>query len=141
MSILYQAKYKFESDAFDTVQGLIRHHHLNCIPIKVANEVLIVSPVDKAFIKGDKFSHLSANVRRDVKLGNGHFGDVFKGMLLQERLPVAIKTCREGVDDVIKKKFLEEAEIMKPYDHPNVVRLIGVCNDMEPYMICKLVDS
>ena len=93
--------------------------------------------MSKAFVTGGKFSHLSSDVRIDAKLGNGHFGDVYRGMLLKQRLPVAIKTCREGVDDVIQKKFLEEAEMMKTYDHPNVVRLIGVCNDQEPFMIRK----
>ena len=58
-------------------------------------------------------------------------------MVIKSKLPVAIKTCREGVDAIKKKQFLEEAEIMKPYDHPNVVKLIGICNDQEPFMICE----
>eukprot|EP00794_Sanderia_malayensis_P019494 gene19494-21419_t len=128
-------RYKFDSDSFDNIGGVIRYHHTNRIPIKLTDNVLILNPISKAFVQGDKFSFLSSNVRRDVKLGNGHFGDVCKGMLIKERLPVAIKTCREGVDEIVKMKFLEEAEIMKPYNHPNVVKLIGVCNDREPYMI------
>ena len=50
---------------------------------------------------------------------------------------MAIKTCREGVDEIKKRQFLEEAEIMKPYNHPNVVSLIGICRDREPFMIRK----
>ena len=132
-----QGRYKFESEAFGTVRELINHHHRNCVPIKSQDHVLIVNPVRPAFTKGDKFSFLSSNVKLDIKLGNGHFGDVYKGMVIQSKLPVAIKTCREGVDAIKKKQFLEEAEIMKPYDHPNVVKLIGICNDQEPFMICE----
>ena len=58
-------------------------------------------------------------------------------MLLSKKMPLAIKTCKEGIDEIKKKQFLEEAEIMKPYNHPNVVRLIGICNEKDPFMICK----
>ena len=99
--------------------------------------MILVSPVKRAFIMGDKFSFTHEDVRLENKLGNGHFGDVYRGVILKRNLPVAIKTCRENVDEIQKKKFLEEAEIMKPYDHPNVVKLIGVCNDREPFYIRK----
>ena len=133
----FQNRFKFEGDDFDSVQSLINYHHLNRIPIKSTGHILIVNPVRPAFISGDKFSHLSLDVQLAERLGNGHFGEVFRGVLTKTNQAVAIKTCRAGVDDFMKRKFLEEAEIMKPYDHPNVVRLIGICRDQEPYMIRK----
>lgn len=134
----FQGKFKFEGDSFASVEALINHHHLNCVPIKSADHILIVSPVRPAFVEGDKFSFQSSDVQLAEKLGNGHFGDVFRGVLRSKsNLPVAIKTCREGIDEMKKRQFLEEAEIMKPYDHPNVVKLVGICRDKEPFMICK----
>jgi len=127
--------FKFEGDAFASVQELIHHHHNNCVPIKSADHVLIVNPVRPPFVAGDKFSYLSSDVSLGERLGNGHFGDVYRGVLTKTNVAVAIKTCREGVDEVKKKQFLEEAEIMKPYNHPNVVQLVGICRDREPFMI------
>lgn len=37
--------------------------------------------------------------------------------------------------DEHKKKFLQEGRILKQYDHPNVVKLIGICVQKQPIMI------
>ena len=74
-------------------------------------------------------------VLQEKKLGQGHFGDVMKGILKPSNVPVAVKSCRECVSAVVKKKFLAEAEILKQYDHPNIVKLIGVCAEKEPVFI------
>ncbi|XP_054664198.1 tyrosine-protein kinase receptor UFO isoform X2 [Grus americana] len=63
-------------------------------------------------------------------LGEGEFGSVMEGQLNQDNcvLKVAVKTmkiaiCTRGeLED-----FLSEAVCMKEFDHPNVMRLIGVC--------------
>ena len=34
-----------------------------------------------------------------------------------------------------KKKFLQEGRILKQYDHPNIVRFIGICVQKQPIMI------
>jgi len=46
-----------------------------------------------------------------------------------------VKTCRVTVPDEHKKKFLQEGRILKQYDHPNVVKLIGICVQKQPIMI------
>ena len=74
-------------------------------------------------------------VLQEKKLGSGHFGDVMKGCFKPANVPVAVKSCRECVSATVKQKFLAEAEILKQYDHPNIVRLIGVCADKEPVLI------
>ena len=73
------------------------------------------------------------------RLGSGHFGDVMKGILRPSNTPVAVKSCKENVSQAVKLKFLSEAEILKQYDHPNIVRLIGVCADREPVYIGKSI--
>ncbi|EDL38283.1 fer (fms/fps related) protein kinase, testis specific 2, isoform CRA_a [Mus musculus] len=72
-------------------------------------------------------------------LGKGNFGEVYKGTL-KDKTPVAIKTCKEDLPQELKIKFLQEAKILKQYDHPNIVKLIGVCTQRQPvYIIMELV--
>jgi serine/threonine protein kinase len=51
------------------------------------------------------------------------------------QLEVAVKTCHDTLPDEQKSKFLEEATIMKSYNHPNIVRCIGVCSQSAQEMI------
>ncbi|XP_059693032.1 tyrosine-protein kinase Fer isoform X2 [Haemorhous mexicanus] len=72
-------------------------------------------------------------------LGKGNFGEVYKGTL-KDKTPVAVKTCKEDLPQELKIKFLSEARILKQYDHPNIVKLIGVCTQRQPiYIIMELV--
>lgn len=46
-----------------------------------------------------------------------------------------MKTCRVTLPEDHKKKFLQEGRILKQYDHPNIVKLIGICVQKQPIMI------
>lgn len=48
---------------------------------------------------------------------------------------VAVKTCKVTLPDEQKRKFLQEGRILKQYDHPNIVKLIGICVQKQPIMI------
>ena len=48
--------------------------------------------------------------------------------------PVAVKTCTSEFF-IDKHKFLKEAEILEQYDHPNIVKLIGIAAECEPVYI------
>lgn len=48
---------------------------------------------------------------------------------------VAVKTCKLTLPDEQKRKFLQEGRILKQYDHPNIVKLIGICVQKQPIMI------
>ena len=63
----------------------------------------------------------------------GNFGDVFKGYYKKEE--VAVKTCKETLSDEQKKKFLQEGRILKQYNHPNIVRFVGIAAQRQPVMI------
>ena len=69
------------------------------------------------------------------KIGRGNFGDVYKARLKQNNLSVAVKTCKVTLPDEQKKKFLQEGRILKQYEHPNIVRFIGICVQKQPIMI------
>ena len=50
-------------------------------------------------------------------------------------ITVAAKTCKVTLPEEHKKKFLQEGRILKQYDHPNIVRFIGICVQKQPIMI------
>lgn len=77
-----------------------------------------------------EFSHDMVEIKK--KLGNGNFGEVCLGKLVADGRMCAVKTCKSTVPD--PGRFLEEAETLKEYDHPNIVQLIGVCSS-DPIMI------
>ncbi|XP_067170517.1 LOW QUALITY PROTEIN: tyrosine-protein kinase receptor UFO [Apteryx mantelli] len=63
-------------------------------------------------------------------LGEGEFGSVMEGQLSQDNcvLKVAVKTMKIAICTRSEMEdFLSEAVCMKEFDHPNVMRLIGVC--------------
>ncbi|RXG59327.1 Tyrosine-protein kinase Fer [Armadillidium vulgare] len=64
-----------------------------------------------------------------------YFGDVYKARLVVSGQDVAVKTCRVTLPDEQKKKFLQEGRILKQYDHPNIVKFIGICVQKQPIMI------
>jgi len=73
------------------------------------------------------------NFDRNLIIGRGGCGYVFKGHIDDELKPVAIKlfgpTSKQGF-----REFRTEIEMLSKLRHPNLVPLIGYCND-EPHMI------
>lgn len=71
-------------------------------------------------------------------IGEGQFGDVYKGSFKSPddpKLPVAIKTCKNSES---REKFLEEAYTMKQFDHPHIIKLIGICLEDQCYIVMEL---
>lgn len=87
-------------------------------------------------------------VRSQVELGEiigeGQFGDVHKGTCRVRggsdgnTIPVAVKTCKADADMATAEKFLEEAYIMQQFDHPHIIKLIGVCSDSPIWIVMEL---
>ncbi|XP_067029898.1 ephrin type-A receptor 3-like [Acropora muricata] len=79
--------------------------------------------------------------RRKTKLngliGQGEFADVYKGSIQTQKgkLVVAVKVLRPGSSEKNQKDFLSEASIMSQFNHPNVIRLVGVVTQSCPMMI------
>ncbi|EEC01164.1 leukocyte tyrosine kinase receptor, putative [Ixodes scapularis] len=90
-------------------------------------------------------------------LGQGAFGEVYQGFLLPAAVPtsptspvsegapplasaaadvpVAVKTLPELSSPESEKDFVTEACIMSKFNHPNIVRFIGVCFEKMPRFI------
>ncbi|GFR05086.1 insulin-like peptide receptor [Trichonephila clavata] len=69
------------------------------------------------------------------KLGEGAFGTVYGGEAdIKDKgwIAVAVKTLKNGAKPEEKLDFLSEAEVMKQFDHINIVKLVGVCTMGEP---------
>uniref|UniRef100_A0A7N4V628 Tyrosine-protein kinase n=1 Tax=Sarcophilus harrisii TaxID=9305 RepID=A0A7N4V628_SARHA len=108
--------YRFEGTGFTNIPQLIDYHYTTKQVITKKSGVVLLNPVVK-----------------------GNFGEVYKGTL-KDKTPVAVKTCKEDLPQELKIKFLQEAKILKQYDHPNIVKLIGVCTQRQPiYIIMELI--
>ena len=130
-----QQKYRFESKAFPSIRELLSYHVQYGTAVTRASGAVILNSVTRF----DKWSLQHDNVQRGKKIGKGCFGDVYEGVLTKTAEKVAVKTCRsDALQDM--DKFLKEAEILKQYDHPNIVRLIGVCAEKDPvYIVMELM--
>ncbi|XP_024920779.1 focal adhesion kinase 1-like isoform X1 [Cynoglossus semilaevis] len=74
-------------------------------------------------------------------IGEGQFGDVHQGVYNspdKPGLPVAIKTCKNCTSDSVREKFLQEALTMRQFDHPHIVKLIGVITENPVWIIMEL---
>ncbi|KAK3874047.1 hypothetical protein Pcinc_020983 [Petrolisthes cinctipes] len=77
-------------------------------------------------------------------IGEGAFGTVFGGECqFGDNSPwvaVAVKTLKVGSTVEEKLDFLGEAEMMKRFNHKNIVQLLGLCTHQEPiYMIMEFM--
>ncbi|XP_054544050.1 tyrosine-protein kinase Fer isoform X2 [Talpa occidentalis] len=127
--------YRFEGTGFSNIPQLIDHHYTTKQVITKKSGVVLLNPIPK----DKKWILKHEDVILGELLGKGNFGEVYKG-ILKDKIPVAVKTCKEDLPQELKIKFLQEAKILKQYDHPNIVKLIGVCTQRQPiYIIMELV--
>ncbi|XP_068225529.1 focal adhesion kinase 1 isoform X3 [Palaemon carinicauda] len=74
-------------------------------------------------------------------IGEGQFGDVHTGTFCARdgsNVPVAIKTCKVESELAMAEKFLEEAYIMQQFDHPHIIKLIGICSESPIWIVMEL---
>uniref|UniRef100_A0A9J7ZF54 Tyrosine-protein kinase n=2 Tax=Cyprinus carpio TaxID=7962 RepID=A0A9J7ZF54_CYPCA len=129
--------YRLDGEGFASVPLLIKHLHSSHQAVTKRTDILLKRPIIK-----DKWVLEHDDVILGQSIGRGNFGEVFSGRLHSDNTPVAVKACRENLPAEHKNKFLMEARILKQYDHPNIVKLIGVCTQKQPiYIIMELVQG
>ena len=76
------------------------------------------------------------------RIGEGQFGDVHTGILypdMTEEAHVAVKTCKPDSTPEEKTKFLQEAAVMKQFNHPHIIKLFGVVTQgLTTYIVMEL---
>lgn len=53
-------------------------------------------------------------------------------------IQVAVKTCKADADLATSEKFLEEAYIMQKFEHPHIIKLIGICSGSPIWIVMEL---
>lgn len=74
-------------------------------------------------------------------IGQGQFGDVHRGTYTNQdgtEMEVAVKTCKADNDMSVSEKFLEEAYILKQFDHPHIIKLIGISSEPPVWIVMEL---
>ncbi|XP_070712303.1 tyrosine-protein kinase Fes/Fps isoform X2 [Pempheris klunzingeri] len=129
--------YRLDGEGFHSVPQLIHHLLSTRQHITKRSDIVLNKPVPK-----DKWVLEHGDIILGHLIGRGNFGEVYRGRLRSTNTPVAVKSCKESLAPEQKNKFLMEARILKQYDHPNIVRLIGVCTQKQPiYIIMELVQG
>ena len=90
------------------------------------------------------------NIKIMSRLGNGNFGEVVlaqtvdltpQQLQIESQAPfalVAVKRLRASASEETKELFDKEVKFMSRLNHPNVVRMLGVCRDEEnPFIMME----
>ncbi|XP_071117374.1 proto-oncogene tyrosine-protein kinase Src-like isoform X1 [Haliotis cracherodii] len=115
---------------FTSMIDLVNHHkqHPDGISRKLAGACpKLPPPVHFRELQVDRSA-----VQTQQKLGQGCFGEVWKGKLWNI-LDVAVKSLKPGT--MSPEAFLEEANIMHQLRHKKLVQLRAVCSSEEPILI------
>ncbi|XP_053172628.1 tyrosine-protein kinase Fes/Fps [Scomber japonicus] len=129
--------YRLDGESFCSIPHLIHHLLSSRQHITKKSDIVLSNPVLK-----DKWVLEHDDIILGHFIGRGNFGEVYNGRLRSDNTPVAVKSCKENLAPEHKNKFLMEARILKQYDHPNIVRLIGVCTQKQPiYIIMELIEG
>ncbi|XP_030620967.1 tyrosine-protein kinase Fes/Fps [Chanos chanos] len=129
--------YRLDGEGFRTVPLLVNYLLNSNRNITKKSQIVLKRPILK-----DKWVLEHDDIILGESIGRGNFGEVFCGRLRSDNTPVAVKACRENLPPEQKNKFLMEARILKQYNHPNIVKLIGVCTQKQPiYIVMELVQG
>nr|XP_017253382.1 PREDICTED: L-type lectin-domain containing receptor kinase IX.1-like [Daucus carota subsp. sativus] len=98
--------------------------------------------MDGEFEKGigpKKFSYsalamATSNFAQNEKLGEGGFGEVYKGFLREMNLDVAVKRVSRNSSQGIKE-YASEVRIISRLRHKNLVQLIGWCHEQNNLLL------
>jgi hypothetical protein len=74
------------------------------------------------------------NFSNERKLGEGGFGAVYKGYLIDLDIPIAVKKISKGSKQG-KKEYITEVKIISRLRHRNLVQLIGWCHDRGEFVL------
>ncbi|CAF1242738.1 unnamed protein product [Adineta steineri] len=138
----------WRSMAEDQYLVTLRGSSAPILPVHYSLDIpLSQTDTDNDDINGDYADVLSSDYHIDRRqihmiesLGNGQFGEVYRGILRTDQqieINIAIKTCKMQ-DSATTDAFLEEAYVMQKFEHPRIIKLIGVCTEQPVLLIMEL---
>ncbi|XP_072356376.1 inactive tyrosine-protein kinase 7-like [Scyliorhinus torazame] len=109
------------------------------------NNISMTVMSNKRHSMHDKLHFPRSNLKAITTLGKGEYGEVFlakaKGMDKSEAEMVVLVKSLTTRDEQLQLEFRREFEMFSKMNHKNVVRLLGLCREVEPhYMITEYVD-
>ncbi|XP_071682603.1 receptor like protein kinase S.2 isoform X1 [Lolium perenne] len=94
-----------------------KSHHVSDEPMKMSFKLL---------------QEITNNFDEDRRLGNGAFGEVYKGVLDGKDIAVKKLRAMPGIDE---KQFENEFGHLRRLKHQNIVQLVGFCNEEEEVVV------
>ncbi|XP_053387747.1 tyrosine-protein kinase Fer-like isoform X1 [Mercenaria mercenaria] len=122
--------WRFEGNTYPTIPELVNHQYQSGQPVTNKSGTILSKPILR-----ESWELNNDDIALETKIGNGNFGEVFKGVYKRTNEVVAVKTCKDTLSEEQRKKFLMEGRILKQYDHPNIVKFIGIAAQRQPVMI------
>lgn len=104
--------------------------HSNCIMLTTT--AAVQEPKPKLNARLEKLEYPRGEIVYVRSLGQGAFGRVFQarapGLVSgKPDLLVAVKMLKDDASDQMQTDFEREACLLAEFDHPNIVKLLGVC--------------
>ncbi|TSK22649.1 Inactive tyrosine-protein kinase 7 [Bagarius yarrelli] len=104
-----------------------------------------VSTAEKRHSNTEKLHFPRADLQTITTLGKGEFGEVFlakaRGIEETEEQTVVLVKSLLSRDELSQAEFKQQLDMFSKLNHTNVVRLLGLCKDIEPhYMILEYID-
>lgn len=81
---------------------------------------------------------LSGDYMIGEKAGEGGYAEVYRGLQLSTGRRVAIKILKPGLSELDRARFLQEAEYLSRFDHPNIIKVYE--HDEQPWRMSRLYD-
>ncbi|CAH8598590.1 unnamed protein product [Schistosoma mattheei] len=118
-----------EDGHFSTVRELVEYHMKTQTPVTAKSGACLITPISRPDWELD-----NRDVQLLQKIGQGNFGDVYRGVYNGNE--VAVKTCRVDMTaSDLRRKFLQGETTALNFNHPNIVKLIGIAVQSYPIMI------
>ncbi|KAG6516967.1 L-type lectin-domain containing receptor kinase IX.1-like [Zingiber officinale] len=81
-----------------------------------------------------ELARATGNFSEEGKLGEGGFGSVYRGVLKEPELEVAIKRVSKDSKQG-RKEYMSEVKIISQLRHRNLVQLVGWCHDRQELLL------
>ncbi|KAL3998181.1 Protein tyrosine kinase family protein [Acanthocheilonema viteae] len=82
-----------------------------------------------------------SRVTLEELLGDGQFGNVYRGTFMKEDGlidAVAVKVCKMDGETMERQNFLEEAFVMHRFHHEHIIALVGICIEKPIWIVMEL---